>query len=81
MYKSTLALTLLLASGAALAEDQLFTALDADSDGAVTVEEAQVDAIVEENFAVIDADKNGAISEQELLAYVDSLPKANEEVN
>jgi Ca2+-binding EF-hand superfamily protein len=59
-------------SGAALAQDLDFAALDADVSGGVSLSELQVALpdITEEEFASYDLDGSGELSEEELAAVV-----------
>ncbi|WP_462156811.1 calmodulin [Pseudoalteromonas sp. GB56] len=60
---STLALITLAASSAAFAAD--FSALDADGNGAISIEEAAADMTIAEQFEQLDTDGNGELSQAE----------------
>ncbi len=48
------------------AQDDLFTELDANADGMISVEEAQEHDVLFENFASVDADSDGYVTKEEL---------------
>ncbi|GAP77172.1 MULTISPECIES: calmodulin [Pseudoalteromonas] len=60
---STIAFVTLAASSAVFAAD--FNALDADGNGAISVQEASVDAALMEQFDQLDTDGNGELSKAE----------------
>ncbi|TMO42794.1 calmodulin, partial [Pseudoalteromonas ruthenica] len=59
----TLAVITLAASSAAFAAD--FSSFDADGNGAISVQEASVDAALMEQFDQLDTDGNGELSKAE----------------
>lgn len=67
---TTLAIAGLFASTAALAAEGDFAAADANSDGAVSMEEllTVMPSVTEEQFKAADADGDGALSEAEFQA-------------
>ena len=60
---STLTLITLAASSAAFAAD--FSTLDADGNGAISKQEAAVDAELSKHFDKLDTDGNGELSKEE----------------
>lgn len=50
------------------AGSDLFTELDANADGMISASEAEVHAVLSENFASIDVDADGYISKGEFAA-------------
>ncbi|WP_340678688.1 hypothetical protein [Paraglaciecola sp.] len=70
MMKKLLILGLcVLASTAALADDELFMTLDADSDGLISISEAAVDSDVSAHFAELDVNTDGYLSAEEFANY------------
>lgn len=70
--KKLIALTTLIAlSTPALAQDETFAALDADSDGVISMEELMVAMpdLTEADYTAADSDGDGGLSEEEFLAY------------
>jgi len=70
--KKLIALTTFIAMTApAFAQDETFVALDADADGAISMEELMVAMpdLTEADYAAADTDGDGSLSEEEFLAY------------
>ena len=69
MYKTiTLAMVLSFFAATAFANAPAFEAVDADKDGAVSIDEAAAAGVDAEHFAKLDADQNGALSMEEYTA-------------
>lgn len=59
----------LVASTAALADDELFAKLDADSNGLISISEAAADSDVSAQFAELDTNTDGFLSAEEFTQY------------
>jgi Ca2+-binding EF-hand superfamily protein len=69
MYKTiTLAMVLSFCAANAFANAPTFEMVDADKDGAVSVEEAMAAGMSEEVFTKLDVDKSGTLSIEEFSA-------------
>ncbi|KXI27726.1 EF-hand domain-containing protein [Paraglaciecola hydrolytica] len=58
-----------LASTAVLADDELFISLDADSNGLISITEAEADSDVSAQFAELDTNTDGYLSAEEFAEY------------
>ncbi|MFT4938723.1 MAG: Ca2+-binding EF-hand superfamily protein [Paraglaciecola sp.] len=63
--------TLMFASTAALAQADIITALDADKDGLVSIEEAKADTSLSTAFEELDVNQDGYLSSLELTEEID----------
>ncbi|QJR18382.1 EF-hand domain-containing protein [Pelagibacterium halotolerans] len=75
MNKTVLSLAALIglsATGGALAQGLDFNSLDANADGAISMEELQVAIpdLTPESFAMLDTDADGALSSEEFAALI-----------
>ena len=59
--------------------EDAFTILDANRDGAVSIQEAQIDDAIAPRFAEADADNSGFINPDEFAATFDSLVESTTE--
>jgi Ca2+-binding EF-hand superfamily protein len=50
------------------AQEDLFTKLDVDQDGLISLSEAEAHDVLFQNFAMVDADSDGFVSKDELEA-------------
>jgi Ca2+-binding EF-hand superfamily protein len=70
-------ISMLLASGAALAEDQLFKLYDTNGDGVIGTEEAKASQTLSAYFVLFDIDGNGSIDTMELAKIVGETPSSS----
>ncbi|MFP8967240.1 hypothetical protein ACKC9G_11725 [Pokkaliibacter sp. CJK22405] len=68
MSRLTFALPLLLVSGSVLA-GEAFYQVDADQNGIISVQEAQVSESLSLQFAQLDTDKDGVLSSEEFASF------------
>lgn len=68
MSRLTFVLPLLLVSGSVMAGEAFFQ-VDANQDGIISVQEAQVSESLSLQFAALDKDKNGVLSSEEFASF------------
>lgn len=66
--------SLLLASGVALADDQLIKEYDRNGDGMINIEEAKASQTLSAYFVLFDGDANGRIDAKELAKITGEAP-------
>lgn len=69
MKKTIILSAFILASGAALAQEDKLAALDTDNDGRISIEEAAADAELSAAFAELDTNQDGYLTPSELAEH------------
>ena len=70
VFSTLLALGLVNTDAYAVDVEATFDALDKDNNGLLSEAEAQMDAVLKENFAQIDTDQNGQLSLNEFSKFI-----------
>jgi len=70
VFSTLLALGLVNTDAYAMDVEATFDALDKDNNGLLSEAEAQMDAVLKENFAQIDTDQNGQLSLNEFSKFI-----------